>query len=754
MSKSLKRQPSKISVIIKSKEQFEKKFITESYLVYNSLKYFCQQQKEYGEKYSNYVLGIQTISENKNTKTLTVTYACDKSATPLSKIKYSSPKHKIQIFKHLYLIYGFLNKQKILHRNLKPNNIIFYNQQLLLTDFGYMLGDWWIDKINFIDENDDIRNNNMYPYVFPDIADLIIAIQCQTEVGGRKRDFLIGRDKLSVKKQDQFAIAIMMLEVFITMYNRKLTTANERLKQINEMTLSDEFSIEVEKFIKETIIGILYYKDFDETEFEKKLQMIIEIEQQTENYKINKQELMTQEYDDLVKQVLENKDTQFNLKLLYHFSKTDLFDCLSIAKNQENKELIEEIRRFQLLYSYIDDLSLDTTEEHINQLTNEDLFILLVYLDKKIQNLQISQNQQPFQIMSEYEQRYHNLKHSLKNEYQRLNNLKKNQFAFNEIFEKKQEIQFSIISIDDEAFGEIQEEVVNRNSVVNNSQFNTDVIQHDYAIYQSIEQQQDQDFIPIYQIYDQSNDYTSQLKLLEAVKSIFNNYTLQIYFEINKSLLLKKGWIYKHKDHPNVIYLGEKRDNVFEGEVIQFEEEQSIKRISHYVHVQIQLSVWNIQDIEKESSIFYYIEKSTPEKFQKVREYSGQIKNGKNDGEGKEKDFIENMIYIGQWRDGQMVNQGIKYLMNTDLILENTPYKWEGNFEKHKLHGQSIKTYLLNYDNKEIWLEGSYKDGQKSGFHVCYIKREINYQVQTFRLYRSLFFVFLNKEREFKLTCN
>ncbi|CAK64441.1 unnamed protein product (macronuclear) [Paramecium tetraurelia] len=706
---------------------------TNQLLIRIKLKRKCQKelaqlQEERGKKYGNYVLGIQTIRDNQKTKTFTVTYGCDKSAIPLSNIRFSSPKHKIQIFKHLYLIYGFLNKEQMLHRNLKPNNIILYNRQLLLTDFGFKLGNWMIDKINFLDKIDSIQQDNMYPYLSPEIVNILVS----QNSFGHKRDALKNRHQLSVKKQDQFAIAIMMLEVFIPLKDRKLATAKERQEQINDMNLSDDFSNEDEKFIKATILSLIYYKDFNENDFQNTLKVINEIEQQSENYKINKQELMTQEYDEQVKKVLANKDTQFNLKLLYHFNIKNLIDCQSIANNQENKELIEEITRFQLLYSQIDDLSLDTTEEHINQFTNEDLFILLVYLDEKIENLQDSQNKLPHLIMSEEEQRYRNLKQSLKKQYQRLNSLSKNQFTFNKILEK-------------------EEIKVNRNSVENNSHLNTDDIQHGVVIHQPIEYEQDQCFTPIYQIDDQS----SKQNLLETVRSTFNNSTLQIYFEINKCLQQrqKKAWIYMHIDHPNVIYFGEKKDNVFEGEVMQFQEVKKIKMISHYVHVKIQLDSWNIQDIEKKSSIYYYIENRTPQKFQKVKEYSGQIKNGKNDGEGKEKDFIENMVYIGQWRDGQMFNQGIKQLINTDQILQNAPYKWEGNFEKNKLHGQNIKTYLLNYNNKEVWLEGSYQDGQKSGLHVCYMKRGINQQVQPFTLYRSLFFVFLNKERELKLTC-
>ncbi|CAK64405.1 unnamed protein product (macronuclear) [Paramecium tetraurelia] len=765
-----KQTKSKQSIIISKKE---KQFIAGSDVVYNSLKKLVEQQKEYGNKHSNYVLGIQSIIEDLSTKTFTVTYNCDESAIPLSKIQYSSPKHKIQIFKYLYLIYGFLNKEKILHRNLKPNNIIFYNQQLLLTDFGFKIGDWQIDKINFLDENDGTRKDNMQPYLSPELANIIVS----TKSFGHKRDELLARSKLSVQQQDQFAIAIMMLEVFIPLKNRNSATPNERKQQINDMNLSDEFSNDVEKFIKETISNLLYSKDFNEQEFEKRLKMFIEIEQQAENYKINKQELMTQEYDEQVKNVLENKDTQFNLKLLYHFGKTNLNWLLSnIAHNQQNQELITEMRRFLRLYSQIDNFSLDQKDE---KFTDEDLFVSLVYLDEKIENLQNSQNQKPHLIMSEEEQVCRNLKQFLKNEYKRLNNLNKNQFKFNKI----QDNDVQILKFDEGDFQKNSEVIKTetderQNDNVQNDQQPNEIEQQNDQQHNQFEQQNEQQpsiqnrqqdnqnvlpnmwqqsyiLIPIYSI----NEQTNQQILLETVKSNFNSSSLQNYFEINKCICSKQivCRLFKYKDDLNVICLGEIKGNDFEGEVMQLEVKQinqnnSIKTIFHYVNVKTTLEYWNIQNIEQKSSIFQYLEINSQLKFKKCKDYQGQILNGKKNGKGIEKNFIENMIYDGSWKDGY-ITDGTKKLINTDQILQNAPYKWIGNFEKNELHGDNIKTYLLNY-NKVVWLEGRYQGGLKKGVHTCYMKRKNRQNDEIVKIYSAMFLIISNQEHEFKLTCN
>ncbi|CAD8118479.1 unnamed protein product [Paramecium sonneborni] len=752
--------PNLKNILINHENNIVKKIQVNSAIEYNCQKELINLQNDYAKKYPNKVLGIKNISESLKDKLIIVTYDCDQKSIPLSKrIKYSTSRQKFRLFKKLLEILFFLKHNNILHRNLKPNNIIMYNENLYLTDFGYQKNNPYIDIVNFIDKKSDYQHTrNLYPYLSQELVNLIN----NNVTSGHILQNLKVRDESSVKLQDQYAIGVMMLEIFspfegkenlqkIEVCKKLLENRNDQIKKI---ALDPDFPKEGVVFIKQTISDILENKQLSERELEKQFN---QIESLITDYQINKQELMIQDNSIKVDEILNKLIVEFDLNLLYYFSQQQLNNIDKNEQFQQNEKLKKEISRLINLYEYIQNLNkIEQSQiEYFTGLKKEDLFISLVHLDQNIENLIKDNNQE--ELIKKIE-----IKQKLMKFYKQINNTDKSEFLFNNIVESKTDEQEQIkveIKPDIIATQQISEElyqVVVFIDEQNQPDQQNYIVEQTQPVKQNLfvkQPQQNQD--PIIELNPQddnnvltkicayklsSNQQDFQLDLQKKIEENFDDQNLKQFFIIiklyssNHSQNKKDLYIYKNKNISELIYIGEIQKGIFCGEIMKI----AGNIIFHYINVDKDFNGLNIQG--QKSLIYQYQSVSNPEKFKKIKYYIGTIEKGEY-RIGEELDYKNNMLSKGSWKNNQFNGQGSKQLFNTENLQQGEPYKWEGNFENNILSGQGIKTHLYFHDQQvKAYSEGQYQNGKRVGKHIYYrLQRNTQDQLQAI-IYKKVWF--------------
>ncbi|CAD8099787.1 unnamed protein product [Paramecium primaurelia] len=160
------------------------------------------------------------------------------------------------------------------------------------------------------------------------------------------------------------------------------------------------------------------------------------------HYKIDRERLLNIDNQKLVQEYFENKIQQFDQESLYCFTYKELQQLQGQIQNSQNQfeqDLKQEIEKIQKLYDNIDKKQLNM--ENFKQLELEEKFICLVYLDQKIDEFDINQNQDQSQEVKKLLD-YYTLKQELKEFYDEVNLKQQQDFKFNDSIMKQYRIQF------------------------------------------------------------------------------------------------------------------------------------------------------------------------------------------------------------------------------------------------------------------------------------------------------------------------
>ncbi|CAD8118428.1 unnamed protein product [Paramecium sonneborni] len=207
-------------------------------------------QRILSSKYPSKVLTIlnYTVQINNHQRNLYITYDCEVEAVPLFQYLNDnsvSYQEQVQIFEQLLQIACILFKSQFEHTNLKPNNILYYKKQVLLTDFGSARTHYQnFIKVYTSQAKKDWQNNLIffYPQKYQEIMK-------DDNIDYRNWNELDFSDQKFRKSIDTWALSMMMIQVFEN--NQKLPD-----KIINYYGLNNQLLLQKIENLKQYSAGI------------------------------------------------------------------------------------------------------------------------------------------------------------------------------------------------------------------------------------------------------------------------------------------------------------------------------------------------------------------------------------------------------------------------------------------------------------------------------------------------------------------
>ncbi|CAD8124135.1 unnamed protein product [Paramecium sonneborni] len=172
-------------------------------------------QRILSSKYPDKILTIlnYTIETNNHQRNLYITYDCGPEAQPLFQYLNDNSvtfQEQVKIFEQLLQIALIMNRSQFEHTNLKPNNILYYKKQVLLTDFGSARTHYQNFLKEYTAQAEKEWQNNLiffYPKEYQKIME-------EENIDFRNwKEFDISNQKFR-KSIDTWAISMMMIQVF------------------------------------------------------------------------------------------------------------------------------------------------------------------------------------------------------------------------------------------------------------------------------------------------------------------------------------------------------------------------------------------------------------------------------------------------------------------------------------------------------------------------------------------------------------
>ncbi|CAD8118324.1 unnamed protein product [Paramecium sonneborni] len=685
-----------------------------------------------------YILGIESYTRMKNNYVINYNGSKDSISLfeYLRQLNQQVDREKIDIkfklFYQLLKIAEFLQEKEIIHNNIKPTNIIFNNNQLYLTDFGYLKSEQSPTK--FSDDQNlkktllKDQRRYIYPYYNTETLQNII----QNKI----------RQEEDVKKKDQYALTVMMLEIFCPFDEKidykqqkciELSTMDNRKKQIQSISKCHNNILTKEEI--QTIQYILENRlQYQLNSFSNEL---------ISEYEIKKEQFISQKIIDQYLKLIENEETEFDMKILYLFSEDELKHKLNLIQKQQNIDNGQFLQKFKDQRTQLNDIKkkiknielqnlFDQNNQSIdNQISPEIIlreFFVLLQLDQQIQELKINDAQiiNKLKLVSLCD-----FKKKQQFQYVKFKNLLKDQLPFDKLFQVKQ--------------------------TLNNNQDQSCQNQTEENKFQ---EQKTMEYLYTFKL-KQNYQQAPQDLFDKLPNNILKDYLKTLYiqnFPLNDKFPSK---VYIKKGQPNNLYIGwfnEKQQ--FQGQLIKEQVVQDNNQIQtnsrfhkliscikskqpsqnqqilikHYFNIQIdnlhssnsgQSSL--INTIPSRKSKVQEIEVIKFQTKRKIREYYGNIEKNEYHGQGLLQDYQDNLIYDGNWKIGEF-EKGSQIIREKDLQIINDHVEIKGTFRNWQPHGNNIMTYI----NDEHICIGEYKNGIMVGQHDHYKKEKkdkwINYQ--------------------------
>ncbi|CAD8099749.1 unnamed protein product [Paramecium primaurelia] len=402
------------------------------------------------EENRKYILGIDNYQYNEEQNKFIIKYNINgntdniiQEAKSLSQVQLNTLEEKLNIFDQLLELAEFLKKKRILHNNIKKNNLILYQNKLYLTDFGYLQkqqqSNMFIDQKNFVRTLNKDQQRQIYPYQSQQLLEILNAYYLQNE---ELMEQFEQRQQEHIQNNDQHVLTVLMFEIFYHYekdYKYDLQNSlnlSKKANRKNQLKWMKEKNSDVQDYILIIIQQILKKRFIIDNQlsenFPKSLSGCI--------FQIDRESLINIDNQKLVQEYFENKIQQFDQESLYCFTYKELQQLQGQIQNSQNQfeqDLKQEIEKIQKLYDNIDNKQLN--KENFKQLELEEQFICLVYLDQKIVEFDINQNQDQSQEVKKLLD-YYTLKQELKEFYVEINDKQQKDFKFNDSFFKQYRI--------------------------------------------------------------------------------------------------------------------------------------------------------------------------------------------------------------------------------------------------------------------------------------------------------------------------
>ncbi|CAD8195131.1 unnamed protein product [Paramecium pentaurelia] len=655
-----------------------------------------------------------------------ITQNISQEAKSLSQVQLKTLEEKLNIFDQLLELAEFLKKKKIIHNNIKKNNLILYNNKLYLTDFGYLQeqdeSNIFMDQKNFVRTLNQDQQRQIYPYQSYELLEILNKYYLQNEELMEK---LEQRTQKDIQVNDQHVLTVMMFEIFYYFdknyqYNlQNSLKCSKKAVRKNQLQWMKERNQDVQDYILIIIQQILKKRFIIDNEllenFPKSLSGCI--------FQIDREKLINIDNQKLVQEYFENKILEFDQELLYCFTYKELQQLQGQIQNPQNQfeqDLKQEIEKIQKLYDNIDNKQLN--KENFQQLELEKQFICLVYLDQKIDEFDFVKNQDQSQEVKKLLD-YYNLKQELKEFYTQINKKQQN-FKFNRQIKIKSRIQSEpppqqinqslqqsqlnpLYKIDRERLINID------NQKLVQEYFEHKILEFDqqflyYFTYQELQKL-------LNQIQKQQDQFEKDLK--QAIEKIMENYD-----KIDKNNFNKENFKDLSSDEQFIclVYLDQK---INEFDNIQNQDQsQEAKKLLDYYNLKQELKEFYDEVNHKQQKDFKFNSIKIKVKIQQYKINKEKLINIKNNNKqlaeeqnvNEIKKFVQQLLYYFTYKE-------LLYILSQ---IQEQKNKFEKDLK------QAIEKIMENYDkiDKKEFNKENFKDLSSDEQFIClvYLDQKIN----------------------------
>ncbi|CAD8124104.1 unnamed protein product [Paramecium sonneborni] len=677
-------------------------------------------EKKENQQYQQYILRIDSYNYEEKEKQYKIISQVEKKKKAQSLLQYfkenkkSNLASRYNIFDNLLQIAEFLKNQNIPHNNIIPSNLVLVGDKLYLTDFGFLQNEkqepvLFQDQLNFMQNLNQEEKRQIYPYLNTDLLQIV-----REEDDQKKREKLKSRKVENVKQQDQYALTIIMLELFYPLDDFKnLPIDILTLEQPKIPNLTNE----AWKIIKDLIDKRLKNEPYS-------LEKLIN-EEQIPQYIINKDNLIKEDIQKYSQQCLE-ENAIFDKSILYLYNLEELRHKQNQIKKQDEKDfenLKEEIKKLQEDLKKINDIdkhseikkddlnNFDPSENNLSEKNLEIKLCQLLQLDYEIKVLnEINQPQNSIcntlKLVSFYE-----LKRQLKDVYDKFEKLKQEDFSFNQKVPVKQQpdcLEYLYTFKIKQNSEEISQCFLN---LLPNQEFKQYFERHKTQYFLK-----DTSF-PLQVFQKKKKNQTNNIEKNQTNR-IEKNQTNRIYIGQFNSQQQFKGQVIdkievERKNNENFPF-NQRRKQLLQN-----------KRtlVKHYFDIQIDNVSQENETIkssdDKKKSCILELEFQEFLAFKVIKKYKGLIAENMYQDGGILIDYEKNVIFNGNWNSGEFTDGSLS-VIDIDLLELNSPIKIIGNFKNWLPDGQNITTYFKNKKEEHISI-GDYKNGIMTGSHEHYL---------------------------------
>ncbi|CAD8125053.1 unnamed protein product [Paramecium sonneborni] len=735
------------------------------------------------KKYQTCLVEIEqytTQQKSSGSSPLYVQYKCNSKSNSLLNIlkQKLSKEDKINYFFQLLELAQIHKYLTIVHKNMKPSNIIWDDNKFYLIDFGYM--DDYNQEIftcrkNYIDPINQDQMRNLYPYLSNSfIAELHNAKGDKNKI----QQIVEAKTYKIIQKEDRYALGIMMLELFgnfekfyqkcdlHSCYQQSFKREEQIKVILHDQNNIQDFGTQIIDKISEIIKNIIfndeipekfqqlkidveeYFKEqekfFTEESFRQTIINNLSFQEDQGNFiqEQNKQKAtldnkMNHEENEYIKGLIMNKCYEFDENLLYYLDKEELNNyLLNIGESFTN--LKKKAKHIKGLYKQYEQLE-------INSNILEDIYYIL----------QLYSNDHNNQICLKYEK-----------EIQEMNKKDQKDFKFNQInksLTKKRIQQVSQLNLEnqeDHYDRPNTQTTVQSNNRIQRIESQLDNIsnpnQESDSLKQFIQPSSKIQFIEVLQNQiPEIKIFIDYYQIMNLKKENMNNQINNWDFDENQEkpinlnnmiMALEKNslqwWgLYKHQLLIGQFSQNNYEDFQFKGKIIQQNQNGDI--ILYF-----NVTIYNlVQDLKMEGKnvIKYIYQRNT---FKLLEIYSGELRNNKKNGEGINLEITKNEIikYKGCWKDDkkngncasfERIQQDCSF--QKDNQNPSFDYDWSnftGNFVNDQIkYGQvqDLKVQVQGYFFCNSTLRLLNKSGQYI-FQINFLKclKEISSKMRSF----------------------
>ncbi|CAD8125044.1 unnamed protein product [Paramecium sonneborni] len=324
------------------------------------------------------IIKYTTQQQSSGSSPLYVQYKCNSKSNSLLNIlkQKLSKEDKRNFFFQLLELAQIHKNLTIVHKNMKPSNIIWDDNKFYLIDFGYMKDSKEDIQLtlrkNYIDPINQDQMRNLYPY----LSNSFIA-QLHNAKGDKIKIEKIVKLRIleDIQKEDRYALGIMMLELFgnfekfyqkcdLNSCYQQSFKREEQIKVIlHDQNNIQDFGTQIIDKISEIIKNIIFNDEIPE----KFQQLKIDVEEQFKKTKISEES--KRKIESAEESMRNNQNIQESIRNNQNIQESAK-NAEESMKNNQNSKYQNTEESFRANLSFADDQLINLIEKEQKTILN------------------------------------------------------------------------------------------------------------------------------------------------------------------------------------------------------------------------------------------------------------------------------------------------------------------------------------------------------------------------------------------------